>query len=645
MVKKTVRIAGFGVVVAAALVVAALLVLSTFPAYAQVKEPTGDFELNQVEVYRHVLETNDQLFLITATVEYTTPPSLLIEDTFLARIMDGATERGQSTFYGKENNGYVYGLTSIYFPAASALTWSGAYDIDLLGNPSLQWLDDIAVTAMAGALAYDAPVYTDETAAANSAAANDMTLLPAVPAVGDAYYFGSNGMFDILTVNVGQNGNWTGTYTWEYWDGDEWKQPSGLTDNSTGFTAGTGAYDITFTCPEDWQKTTVSGSTLYWLRFRVVTYSAIVTQPLGTQSWTNTLATPPARHTSTLQWLDEGNVTDAQSRLTARLRALAWTFENDWGGTTDLIETLADRWVLTEDGEDYFVSSIDNLRLMCPDLFAEVLETPDFDEDALVLDMYAGSNTDSDTYGVDWYAQTFTAQSAYSLMGFELKLFRVGTPGNITVSVRDTAGGVPAGADVQAATISGNTFTTNTDGEWHEFVFNSAYPLNFNSTYAVVVRATAGNANNYVGWRLDSAGGFGNGQACSSGDSGVTWAAMAGTQDFTFGARGLEVQTLSYREKLATRLVGTRFDMTDLAASFGLTRMWASGLVWLIICTIIPTALFVRATGTYKGATLLFLFLTALGAFTGFLYLEVPIVAAFLCGLVVLYSIFFRGSP
>ena len=53
------------------------------------------------------------------------------------------------------------------------------------------------------------------------------------------------------------------------------------------------------------------------------------------------------------------------------------------------------------------------------------------------------------------------------------------------------------------------------------------------TTYAIVVRATGGDAANYVGWRKKSTGGFANGEHETSGDSGATWTPDAG-QDFMF---------------------------------------------------------------------------------------------------------------
>jgi hypothetical protein len=664
--------------------------LVPLPVSAQYAEPDDAFSIAQVEIYRHVLEENDQLYVVTGTVRYSTIPSLPIDQTYLVRLLDGATQRGSTTFSpffdsnaDNAGDGYDYGLCSMYFAAADAPTWGGSYTAKLQGNPTLHWLDSTAVTAMGGAIADDGGVLTDETAAANNAAANDMTLLLLLPAVGDAYYFGSSGMFNILTVNVGQNGNWTGTYTWEYWDGDEWKQPSGLTDGSTGFTAGTGNQNITFTCPTDWQQTTVSGLTLYWLRFRIVTYTAIVAQPLGTQSWTNTLATPPSTEETTTNWIDEGSITGAQSRLATRLRFLGKYIESQWGGATDLIEVVAGTEVFTEDGEEYFGGSIDSLREMCPNLFADSIVAPEFDDTGLVLDSHvAGDDMTYVTYGVNWYAQTFTTQTAYEMKGVELKMLRSGNPGVVTVSVRATAGGLPTGVDLASGTTNGNVLTTVTAGDWYEIPFTTfasgtSVSLTFGTTYAIIVRATAGNATNYLGWRAELVGEYTYGQACRSVDSGVTWfglpsvnsnpvlsgvtaslvyidsvgvaasvAYLAGAdQDFMFIVRALEAATLSYRDRLAARLVNTRLDMTNLAANFGLTRMWMSGIVWVILACLLPAGWFVRATGTFKGATLIFLFMFAMGAPAGFIYLELALIAAFFCLLVTIYTFFYRPSP
>ena len=269
-----------------------VLLLTVVPVYAQISEPDGVFGVQQIECYRSVRELNDQLYIVLGRIEYTIPPTAYdASQSFIVRLMNGAVELGSTNFYAFHNNGYDLGICSIYFSADEVdsipVTWSGGYSVSIEGNPTLEWLDSTAVTAMDGTFIYDddTTTYTDDTANANSAAANDMFIPPsAIAEVNDAYYFGSSGMFNILTVNVGVNGSWTGTYAWEYWNGSSWVVPTGLVDGSTGFTAGVGNRNITFTCPTNWRTCAISGMELYWLRFRIATQTGWMTQPKGTQS-------------------------------------------------------------------------------------------------------------------------------------------------------------------------------------------------------------------------------------------------------------------------------------------------------------------------------------------------------------------------
>jgi len=136
-----------------------------------------------------------------------------------------------------------------------------------------------------GAVAEDTPAQVDETAAAQNPTANDMTLLPAVPAVNDAYYFGHAKKFDVMKLNIGTNGVGVWTIVWEYWNGVAWTALVGLTDGTTGFTAGTGNREVLHTPQGNWATCAVAAITLYWIRARVSAYTSVTTQPLGTQSW------------------------------------------------------------------------------------------------------------------------------------------------------------------------------------------------------------------------------------------------------------------------------------------------------------------------------------------------------------------------
>lgn len=135
------------------------------------------------------------------------------------------------------------------------------------------------------AVAMDGAAPTTESTEANNDTANDMTLLPAVPAENDAYYFGAAGEFDGVVVNIGTAGVGTWTITWEYYDGNSWEALSDVSDATVKFTAAAGEHLVTFTRPTDWATVAVNALTKYWIRARVSAYSAVTTQPLGTQAW------------------------------------------------------------------------------------------------------------------------------------------------------------------------------------------------------------------------------------------------------------------------------------------------------------------------------------------------------------------------
>ena len=141
---------------------------------------------------------------------------------------------------------------------------------------------------MGGAVADDGGLQTDETVAANNDAANDMTLLPAVPAINDAYYFGDDITFPKLRLNPGTNGAGVWAIAWEYWNGAVWAALPNVNDETNGFRGGTGTKYVSWTLPGDWALTTVKGMNLYWVRARVSSYTSVAAQPRGTRSWTVT---------------------------------------------------------------------------------------------------------------------------------------------------------------------------------------------------------------------------------------------------------------------------------------------------------------------------------------------------------------------
>ncbi len=134
-----------------------------------------------------------------------------------------------------------------------------------------------------GAVADDGGVLTDETAAAQSGAANDMTLLPAAPAVGDAYMLGSAYPAARWPINIGTAGAGNWTLQMFYWNG-AWVAAVDEVETTAQFMAA-GLKYWQHTPQGDWVTHVVSGMNLYWVRIEVVNFVNIVTQPKGTQAW------------------------------------------------------------------------------------------------------------------------------------------------------------------------------------------------------------------------------------------------------------------------------------------------------------------------------------------------------------------------
>jgi hypothetical protein len=135
-----------------------------------------------------------------------------------------------------------------------------------------------------GAVADDGGVETDETAAAREGTANDMTVLPAAPAVGDAYMLGSNYPAHRFWVNVGTAGAGNWTLQLKYWNG-AWTNAVDEIDTTNEWTAAAGLHYLQHTPQGDWALHVVQGMNLYWVRYEVVNFVNLVTQPKGTQSW------------------------------------------------------------------------------------------------------------------------------------------------------------------------------------------------------------------------------------------------------------------------------------------------------------------------------------------------------------------------
>lgn len=149
-----------------AVVMAITLVICPASAVLAISNPDSTPTLEDVWVFRNVLETADTLVIALENTPYaTTPTDYTYSNAFVWRFMDGDNETAQVEGYDYNESGYGYNVIAFYFDAATAPTWLGDYDLRLSGKPSA-FADPPHYTFPIPVSAYSALTDTDEVKAA-----------------------------------------------------------------------------------------------------------------------------------------------------------------------------------------------------------------------------------------------------------------------------------------------------------------------------------------------------------------------------------------------------------------------------------------------------------------------------------------------
>jgi hypothetical protein len=168
-----------------------------------------------------------------------------------------------------------------------------------------------------------------------------------------------------------------------------------------------------------------------------------------------------------------------------------------------------------------------------PESIAMSVPIPTMAADAILLyEKYqTGDDVGRDVFGVNWEAQTFTPGANHTVNRLALKITRALSPGTVTLSIRATAAGLPTGADLASLTFDGSALPLT--AEWRTYTIGGV-ALTSGTKYAIVVRATGGDASNKLIWRADqSSPTYSVGARCSSTDSGGAWTEDT-LQDYMF---------------------------------------------------------------------------------------------------------------
>lgn len=213
-----------------------------------------------------------------------------------------------------------------------------------------------------------------------------------------------------------------------------------------------------------------------------------------------------------------------------------------------------------------------------------------------------GDDSSTAIYGAEWRAQAFTASQSYNIGSVKLLLYRDGTPGTVTASIRAVDGdSKPTGADLASGTYDGDTLATDTAGEWVEFTFASSTALTNATVYSIVVKATTASGVTLVRWRVDTSSGYAGGGLAASSNSGSSWGAVSGSIDGMFETYEA---TVSY-EELEGEIVGAGSTEGTLEVGYFLTgTISAAGSITGTLGILVSLAGSVTGAGSITGGIL-----------------------------------------
>ena len=152
-----------------------------------------------------------------------------------------------------------------------------------------------------------------------------------------------------------------------------------------------------------------------------------------------------------------------------------------------------------------------------------------------------GNDDRTGFFGNYWEGQTFTPQTAHKIKSVRLKMYRIGSPGDLFVKIRATDGsGKPTGPDLASGSIGSGVITLNTNGAWYEILLGVGANLSAGTKYALVFSTTGGSwPTNALFILYDSTSPtYAGGSRTESDDAGVNWVLQTGN-DIMFEEWGI----------------------------------------------------------------------------------------------------------
>lgn len=176
------------------------------------------------------------------------------------------------------NIGRLLRIAAHYWPGAEEPIGSNV-------RPSYAALDDRAVREVFFAVKLDdGGVFTTVTSQINDPDSGTAVLLPAVPVIGDAIYFGAVVPIASLQIVIDTAGEGDYSLTWQVWNGVAWVTPPDLVDGTQNLTV-PGSRTVTVPQAEIQIATAVDGVTAYWVRASVSAFVSLTVQPVASYAY------------------------------------------------------------------------------------------------------------------------------------------------------------------------------------------------------------------------------------------------------------------------------------------------------------------------------------------------------------------------
>ena len=162
-------------------------------------------------------------------------------------------------------------------------------------------------------------------------------------------------------------------------------------------------------------------------------------------------------------------------------------------------------------------------------------------------DDVSGTITNDDQMrGFNFTVGSVGDQETFTLNAIRVKAHKTGSPGTVTVSVKELAGNGygPTGAAISTGTLDLSGVAAGTDTSWCEASM-SACILEATRKYVVQLSAESVDGSNYPGFRVSTVSGYPGGNAIYSNDSGTNWTNLT-SYDYMFEIYGDKEYALFY---------------------------------------------------------------------------------------------------